>query len=82
MQRISDAIRVTSLEDEGAWGVVGPYTVHQAYPNNPREDGIAGAFERDVTDVSLAKHASSAECRGETLSLDRFWNRLRHRALS
>ena len=63
------------------WGVVGRYTVHQAYPNNSREDGIAGAFDRDIADVSLAKHASSAECRGETLSLDRFWNRLHHRAL-
>jgi len=81
MQRISDAIGVTRLEDEGAWSAVGRHTVHQAHPDNSREDGIAGAFDRDIADVSLAKHAGSAECRGETLSLDRFWNRLRHRTL-
>jgi hypothetical protein len=81
MQRISDVVRVTSLEDEGVWGVVGRYAVRQAYPSDSREDGIAGAFDRDTADVSFAKHAGSAQCRGETLSLDRFWNRLRHRAL-
>jgi hypothetical protein len=81
VQRISEAVRVASLEDEGARSVVGRYTVRQAHPNDPRKDGIAGAFDRDVADVSLAKHASLAECRGETLSLDRFWNGLRHRAL-
>ena len=45
-----------------------------------REDGIAGAFDRDVADVRIAKHTSSAERRGKTLSLYRFWNWLHHRA--
>src|ERR1700680_5045481 len=74
VQRVSGALRATSLKEQGAGSAIVRRTVLQAYPNDSREDGIARAFDRDVGYVSLAKHASSAECRGETLGLDRFRN--------